>query len=135
MPHRNLKLGILFLVLLSISIYSCEGDQELRFVFTDLSVENTTSEMGMPHVNYGDSLSGNLYGIRMNLYPEETSRKGRYFDPFEAPAIGGNAFRYIFITSNKDFDEEHPAGTLLNGVFIISRAISFMVTLSGIALL
>jgi hypothetical protein len=104
------------LILALMALVSCEGDQTVRFRFTKLELEHLSSEGGNVKVTGVDSMQKELYGIRMNLFPVETFRKGRYFDP-ETPAEEEDRIKYIYITSDQDFDNDHPANTLLNEKF------------------
>jgi hypothetical protein len=96
---------------------SCEGDQTVRFKFTNLELVHLSSEPGIPIVIDTDSTNGALYGIRMNLFPEETYRKGRYFDAYDSPPYLESEMKSIVITSNQDFDEDHSEGSILNDCF------------------
>ncbi len=113
---ERIKLFFLAIVLL-LALSSCEGDQTVRFKFTNLELVHLTSEHGMPIVFDADSAIGALYGIRMNLFPEETYRKGRYFDSYDSPPYLESDMKSIVITSNQDFDDLHPAGSILNDCF------------------
>jgi hypothetical protein len=113
---ERIKLHSLAIVLLLILI-SCEGDQTVRFKFTNLELVHLSSEAGNPIVIDDDSTKGVLYGIRMNLFPEETYRKGRYFDAYDSPPYLESDMKSIVITSNQDFDDLHPAGNILNDCF------------------
>jgi hypothetical protein len=104
------------LILTLMALVSCEGDQTVNFRFTKLVLEHLSSEGGNVFVTGVDSMQKTLYGIRMNLFPVETYRKGRYFDP-ETPAEEEDRIKYIYITSDEEFDSEHPANTLLNEKF------------------
>jgi len=100
------------------TLCSCEGDQTVRYKFTGLDLQHIHTSSGLTEVFSSDSIQKELYGLRLNLHPVETFRKGRYFDPYEAPAQNENPVHYIFITSDKAMDVDHTEGSLLNGNFI-----------------
>jgi hypothetical protein len=113
---EKIKLPFLALLFL-LALVSCEGDQTVRFKFTNLELDHLSSEQGIPIVIDADSAKGALYGIRMNLFPEETYRKGRYFDAYDSPPYLESDMKSIVITSSHDFDEDHPEGAILNDCF------------------
>lgn len=90
----------------------------MRYKFTNLQLEQLTTSTGPPTVFDADSISKAIYGLRLNLFPVETFRKGRYFDPYEAPAQNENAISNILITSDVAMDAAHQPGSNLNGFFI-----------------
>lgn len=99
-------------------LYSCEGDIFIRYHFTGLSVENAQNMGELPAVSIGDSIPKEAYVLRMNLFPVETERTGRYLDT-ESPPFNANPIDSIFIYSDKEFNDTLPVGSLLNDLFLI----------------
>jgi len=109
--------NILILTVL-FTLLSCEGDYSITYEFTGLSIEHAENTGEAPAVTNVDSIPANAYVLRLNLYPKELSRSGRYLDR-ETPPTNVNAPDSILVISNMDFDSDHPAGTSLNDFFLI----------------
>ncbi|MEN9348748.1 MAG: hypothetical protein RLZZ77_2259 [Bacteroidota bacterium] len=107
----------IYFFIIAYLLVSCEGDQSVRYVFTDLSLEHISSETGPNQTNDHLDQSSTTYGIRCNLSPVETYRKGRYFDPYESSISCDDPIQFIYITATSDFDLIHPEGSLLNDLF------------------
>ena len=106
-----------FYLFLLLVFTSCEGDQTVKYVFTDLQADHLTSENGANDINTNSQQASATYGIRCNLSPVETYRKGRYFDPYESSVNCEDPVEFVLITATADFDSEHPQGSLLNDLF------------------
>jgi len=104
---------------LIISLVSCEGDQDVHYRFTSMDVENVKNTNTFPSPTSDTSIAANQYGIRINLHPEETYRKGRYFDAYESPVTCENAITSILVTADSSFGNNYPAGDSLNDHFIL----------------
>lgn len=107
----------LYVIGIALFLASCEGDQTVRYIFTDLTLEHISSENGANQVIDNPDQSSATYGFRCHLSPEETYRKGRYFDPYESSISCDDPIQFIYITATSDFDANHPAGSLLNDLF------------------
>lgn len=107
----------IYFFIIALFLLSCEGDQSVSYIFTGLELEHITSQYGQNRVTASAEQSSSTYGIRCNLSPVETYRKGRYFDPYESYVSCDDPIQFIYITATNDFDAEHPAGHLLNDFF------------------
>ena len=99
-----------------LSFVACEGDQSVRYRFTGLDVIPLSSAGGLPAITT-DSIPASTAGIRLLLFPEETYRKGRYFDASESGVLNENPIETVRIWCNRSFNSD-TAGTLLNSYFI-----------------
>jgi hypothetical protein len=96
---------------------SCENDQSVTFRFTNLDLDHVDSSPGLPVLAH-DSVKAAVYGVRLYLYPVEISRKGRHFDPYEAPPVNQDPITVFNVWSNAYFNGT-PPGTSLNNHFIL----------------
>lgn len=110
---KYLLISLLFLFLIS-----CEGDYDITYKFTDLSLEHAENSGKKPIYSNADSISASYYVLRLNLFPVELSRKGRYLDR-ETPPGNVNPIDSILVTSNNDFNATHPEGSSLSKMFRI----------------
>lgn len=99
-------------------LVSCEGDIYLKYHFSGLEIENADNSGEWPVVSSADSIRKEAYVLRLNLFPVEESRNGRYLDP-ETPPINSNPIDSISIFSGTKFNDTLPAGSRLNSVFRI----------------
>src|SRR6478609_10630213 len=114
----KIKVGFsIILLLFSIVFVSCEGDQTVRFRFTGLDLDHVNSAPGLPVIAH-DSVPKKLYGIRLYLYPAETYRKGRYFDPYEAPPINEDPITKLTVWCDSAFNGATP-GSPINNQFLL----------------
>lgn len=113
---KQLFLFISAVVLLFIS--SCESDQNVTYKFTDIDIVNINSSPGIPVISNTDSIPKAVFGLRLDLYPVETSRSGRTFNESESSVVNENPIRRITITCTGSFDSAHPAGVNITDKFI-----------------
>ena len=115
-----MRIHPIWMFILSISLLtSCEGDISITYHFTDLGVMHCTSKGGTPQIMQDDTIPAEVYALQLNLFPEVISRsKGRYIDYDEAPPRAMNPMIKLEITSESNFDDTHPAGSMLNEYFL-----------------
>lgn len=94
----------------------CEGDYLITYRFTGLDAIHAENTGRLPAPTTLDTIPANAYVLRLLLFPEELSRKGRYLDR-ETPPDNVNPIRQYNLTSNADFDAAHPKGTSLLDLF------------------
>lgn len=105
-------------VLLLVLAFSCENDDySIKYQFTGLSADHLSNVGSIPELCGCDSIPDNAYGIRLYLYPEIVSVGEANPDAHDYPPINVNRIDSIAITSDKDFDLNHPAGSSLTELF------------------
>jgi len=109
-------LVILFLVVILFS--GCEGDYSITYKITGLEVGHAENTGEVPVENTLDSIPGIAYAIRLNLFPIETSRTGRYLDR-ETPPSNTNPPDSIHVTCDKEFSSSYPVGSFLNSILLV----------------
>ena len=110
------KLAYFLFAAFIFGLVSCEGDQTVRYRFTGLDVVPANSAGGFITPTF-DPIPAQTAGIRLLLFPEETYRQGRYFDPQESSVNNENPITVIKIWCNRPFNAD-TAGTLLNNYFV-----------------
>jgi len=109
----------LLLFFSSLILFSgCEGDYDITYKFTGLKLEHAENSSHLPLPSSADSIPASTYVLRMNLFPLELSREGRYLDR-ETPPENSNRPDSILVTSTNNFNSTHPAGQSLNDMFLI----------------
>lgn len=109
----------LIIFLSSLFCFGCKKeDYSIRYVFTNLTLENLDNTGELPLPTNSISVPANAYGIRLNLYPVIVSKGDMLIDAYEYPPQNINYIDSIRVTSNNDFNPSHPAGASLNDLFI-----------------
>ena len=116
MNRKTLLLPLLLLLL--IGFFSCEGDYHITYKWTGLDAVNADNLGEKPKPSLSDSIPYKAYVLRLNLFPEQLSKKGRYLDR-ETPPTNVNYVDSIMITCNKNFSSAYPKGSCLNDCFLI----------------
>lgn len=110
--------NILFLSGFLTTLSSCEGDIQMTYYYSGLEALHAQNLGDEPELTSLDSIPKEAYVLRLNLFPIESERDGRYLDP-ETPPRNSNQVTEIIISSDKDFDSSLVAGSNLNHTFLI----------------
>jgi hypothetical protein len=108
----------LFLSGCLVGLFSCEGDIQMTYYYSGLEALHAQNTGEKPELTSLDSIPKEAYVLRLNLFPVESERDGRYLDP-ETPPKNSNQVTEIIITSDKDFDSTLIAGSNLNHAFLV----------------
>jgi len=108
---------ILFLFILA-AIQSCIPYMDPRFAYDGVNVHFVTSQHGRNQLTESPSQSASTFGIQAHFgISDQTSEDEYLYSPARNNLEYVNPILTMKITANKNFDAEHPAGSLLNDLF------------------
>lgn len=113
---------LIYLLCVIVLLGSCENDQTLKYKWTNLDLAHLDNSGYSPVITTADSLPKSVYGLRLFLYPVETSRTGRRFDVYESTVTNDNPVEAITISSNSVINtptQTFAAGDPINTLFYV----------------